>query len=78
VLQTGRTGWYCRVLTPGSVKAGQMFELIERPHPEWTIATANEVMHHQKQDAAAAMALAALPELSASWRGSLEARAARL
>ena len=31
VLQTGRTGWYHRVLEPGEVGAGDAYELVERP-----------------------------------------------
>jgi MOSC domain-containing protein YiiM len=78
VQENGRTGWYCRVLVPGVVEAGQSMTLLERRHPEWTIAAANEVMYHRKRDASANLALAALPELSESWSGGLEARAARL
>jgi MOSC domain-containing protein YiiM len=40
--QTGRTGWYLRVLQPGFIEAGQTLELIERPYPEMTITKANQ------------------------------------
>lgn len=46
VEQTGFTGWYFRVLEEGRVEAGQILRLVERPCPEWTIAAANRVMHH--------------------------------
>jgi MOSC domain-containing protein YiiM len=75
VIQTGRTGWYVRVLQEGTVAAGMTVRLIERPHPDWTVAAANEVMHHRRHDRDAARALAACPSLSASWRKSLERRA---
>lgn len=78
VQANGRSGWYCRVLVPGVVEAGQPLTLMERLHPAWTVAAANQVMHHRKQDAEAARELASLPELAASWRGALEARAARI
>jgi MOSC domain-containing protein YiiM len=78
VQQNGRSGWYCRVLAPGCVEAGQRLVLRDRPHPHWTIAAASQVMHHQKHDATAALELAAVPELARSWQGSLAARAARL
>lgn len=78
VQANGRTGWYCRVLTPGEVEAGQKLTLLERFHPAWTVAAANQVMHHRKQDVSAARELAALPQLAQSWRGALEARVARL
>jgi MOSC domain-containing protein YiiM len=76
VQQSGRTGWYYRVLREGAVEAGTELRLVERPHPEWSVATANEVMHHRKQDLAAARSLAECPLLSASWRASLSRRAA--
>jgi len=77
VQQTGRTGWYFRVLREGTVEGGLSLRLIERPHPEWTVAAANAVMHHRRHDVAAARALAACPALSPSWRESLNRRAAQ-
>lgn len=75
VERTGRTGWYFRVLSGGAVQAGMVLHLVGRIAPEWTISAANEVMHHRKQDAAAALALASCPGLSASWQASLTRRA---
>ncbi len=74
VERTGRTGWYFRVLQPGEVDAGQLVEPAGRPHPEWRVSLANEIMHHREADHAAAAALAACPALSASWRESLARR----
>jgi len=71
VRSSGRTGWYFRVLAEGSVAAGTTLFLVERPHPEWTIAAANRVMHQREGDTAA---LARLGPLSASWRHTLERR----
>jgi MOSC domain-containing protein YiiM len=75
VERTGRTGWYFRVLTPGCVSAVETAALQHRPHPEWPVSLANEIMHHRKEDLPAAAALAACAALSASWRSSLAARA---
>ncbi|KAH7381477.1 pyruvate kinase-like protein [Phaeosphaeria sp. MPI-PUGE-AT-0046c] len=33
-----RTGWLYRVIEPGIVQPGDMFRLLERPYPEWTVA----------------------------------------
>lgn len=74
VQESGKTGWYFRVLTAGEVQAGMPLTLIERVHPEWTIARANHVMHIDKQNHALAAELAALPELSASWQHTLGRR----
>jgi MOSC domain-containing protein YiiM len=75
VQQTGRTGWYLRVLQEGEIDSGMDVELVERPYPEWTIARCNDVMHVNKKDRQLAAELASLPELAASWRKTLEKRA---
>lgn len=75
VEQTGRTGWYFRVLQPGPLAAGAEFRLVQCGHPGWTVARANRILHHDKTDLAAARALAALPALSESWRRTLTHRA---
>lgn len=69
--ESGRTGWYFRVLEPGYVQAGDALTLLERPRPEWTVARANRVMHGRPVDRAAAAELAAVPELAESWRAKL-------
>jgi MOSC domain-containing protein YiiM len=74
VQQTGRTGWYFRVLREGHVQVGAKLRLIERHHPEWTVAAANEVMHHRTKDLEAARSLAACLALSVRWRESLTRR----
>ena len=74
ILETGRTGWYFRVLAEGPVAPGDALGLLARPHPEWTVARANQVMHFDKTNGALAQAPAALPELSASWKHELGRR----
>jgi MOSC domain-containing protein YiiM len=71
VVRTGWTGWYFRVLRAGTVAAGMPLGLTQRPHPAWTIAAANDVMHRHVGETAA---LVAVPALSASWRRTLERR----
>jgi len=77
VQQTGLTGWYFRVMQEGTVAAGMPIQLENSPHPTWTLARANQVMHHDKTDFSSAATLAAIPHLSASWRSTLENRVAR-
>lgn len=48
IQNTGRTGWYFRVLKEGFVEAGQSCTLIERPYPQWTIQKCNEIIHARK------------------------------
>jgi len=78
VQQTGRTGWYFRVLKEGMVAAGVPLVLLERPHPEWTVERANRVMHAEKADLAGALELAATSLLSENWRKTLTRRAENL
>jgi len=77
VERSGRSGWYFRVLTEGLIAPGVPHELLERPHPDWSVERANDLMHHRRHDAALAAELAAVPPLSESWRRTLSARAAR-
>lgn len=76
VQKTGLTGWYFRVLKEGYVQGGLVLRLLERPHPEWTVSSANTIMHHHKRDLDAAQSLAFCPALSQNWRESLSKRAA--
>ncbi len=75
VIASGRTGWYFRVERGGSLQRGLAMTLLERPHPMWTIAAANNVWHHRIGDPAA---LAKVPGLSEAWRRALARRVAHL
>jgi len=74
VVVNGRTGWYLRVLREGMIDAGQALTLVQRPQPDWSVARANEVMHHRKADRELARELSSLPELSPAWQTSLRKR----
>jgi MOSC domain-containing protein YiiM len=76
--ETGRTGWYLRVLREGFVKPEDQFVLVDRPYPQWTIAAANLIMHHQKKDIDAARELANCPTLSSRWRVKLSRRSTEI
>jgi MOSC domain-containing protein YiiM len=71
VQESGKTGWYFRVLEEGAVRVDMPLTLMERPHSAWPVARANQVMHIDKHDQKLAAELAALAELSASWRRTL-------
>jgi|SRR5690625_1161630 len=75
VQNTGRTGWYFRVLEEGKVDPDSELELLEREWPEWTVERANEVMHRARDDRESARRLAECPPLSASWKKTLSLRA---
>ncbi|QDU29877.1 6-N-hydroxylaminopurine resistance protein [Anatilimnocola aggregata] len=77
VTHNGRSGWYVRVLQPGEIEAGQEVLLLSRPFPEWTVARASQIMHHEKQNLAAAEELSNLPQLAESWRETFRERVAK-
>lgn len=67
--QSGRTGWYCRVVEPGEVAAGARPRLERRPHPGWPLARLVRLLFHDMLDRAALDEAAALPELAERARG---------
>ena len=73
VQQTGRTGWYYRVLEEGVLAAGASFELIARPHPHWSVARLSAVLFDKQVDAAVIRQCLEL-HLAPSWRRTLERR----
>jgi MOSC domain-containing protein YiiM len=67
----GRTGFYLRVLQPGQVAAGDALVLVDRPHPDVTVALVNRVLHLDRADAAGRARVAACPELGARLRAAV-------
>lgn len=76
VQETGRTGWYFRVLREGHVQAGSRLLLVERPFPRWTVAAANTVMHQDRENMVLARDLSECADLSSRWRSKLRQRVA--
>jgi MOSC domain-containing protein YiiM len=74
IQQSGRTGWYVRVLREGMLQPQITGRLVARPNPEWTIARANRIFHHEKDNPDLNRALHDVPELSFSWRRTLSRR----
>ena len=69
-IDSGRVGWYFRILQEGRVEAGLPLELVEHPHPEWSIARVWAL----KRDGGSLddlRALVELPALSEDWKISL-------
>lgn len=76
VQETGRSGWYFRVLEPGAVRAGDTATLDARPNPGWTLARVTRLLYHDRANRADLAALGALPGLPESWRRLAERRLA--
>jgi MOSC domain-containing protein YiiM len=70
MVRTRRCGWYYRVIEEGSVQAGEVLTLVDRPLPEWTVAHVIGLLiaGEGRRDPAAVRALAALPVLAENWR----------
>ena len=78
VVETGRSGWYYRVLEEGEIEALLPVELVERPNPDWPVSRAYEVMYADKEDEMLTLMLAGVPGLAANWQDALLQRADRL
>lgn len=69
---SGRTGWYFRVLKEGHIQAGDTFTLIERPCPEWTINQMNEVLYHNQDNIGLMESLRDCEYTPPSWKTTLD------
>jgi len=76
VQDSGRTGWYFRVIESGHVEAGSNFVLEQRLHPDWSIARISHVFYHDQLNRHALEALSQLSELAESWKNLVKHRLA--
>lgn len=76
IQNTGRTGWYFRVLKEGNIEEGQQLTLIERPFPKWTISKCNEIMHGASPNLEEVRELAQCEGLAQNWKNTLNKRLA--
>ncbi|KVT50687.1 MOSC domain-containing protein [Burkholderia ubonensis] len=74
VQQSGRTGWYYRVLEEGWVEPGAVLALHARPYPEWPLSTVLDVLYRRTLDMAALDTLCGIGTLPPAWRKMLERR----
>lgn len=70
MVKARRAGWYYRVLEEGEAAAGDMIALLERPHPEWTVARTFGLLvaGDHKQDREGLEALGAVSGLAEPWK----------
>ncbi len=66
VQDTGRIGWYLRVLEEGTVNAGEPMVLEHRPHPDWPLTRLIRALFGDPLNYPLLEELAALPELASS------------
>ena len=68
VQQAGKTGFYFRCIQEGNVQARDELELINRPNPDFTIGSANHLMHIDKMNIELMQKFVNLETLSSSWK----------
>jgi MOSC domain-containing protein YiiM len=66
--ETGWTGFYCRVIEIGELRAGDSLNVAARPYPDWTILRANRTIYADAPERNELAALGAIPILSGEWR----------
>lgn len=76
VQNTGYTGFYFRVLKEGKVSQTNGIILLERHPKEISVAFANQIMHHEKDNVDGIFRLLEVEELSQNWRTTFEKRLA--
>lgn len=67
IVESGRTGWYYRVLEEGVAASGDAFVHVERPAGAVTLAALWTAWHHHRPDADGLAALASAPGLTPAW-----------
>lgn len=72
VEESGRVGWYLRILEPGRVWAGAEPDLVQRPYPGWTVMAAHVAMRDRRLEPQRAAELRDCPALAARWKDTLE------
>lgn len=70
VVKTRRSGWYYRVLEPGTVRAGDALDLVERLYPGWPLASLFGLLigGEAKDRVADLRALRDVPVLAETWK----------
>lgn len=68
VQDSGRTGWYYRVLQPGRVVPDDRIELIDRPAPNWTLRRVWHALYVDRLNQSELQGIADLDLLADGWR----------
>ncbi len=71
MMQSGRTGWYARVLAPGTLQAGDSILTLRRPNLRWTISRFNRFILYRRNATTDLAELTALEGLADGWRQAI-------
>ena len=77
VQESGRTGWYFRVIREGAIAPGDKAQLIARPAPDWPLVRVWRLLYRDTLDYAALVEFAALPDLPENWQRMIATRLKR-
>lgn len=78
IVETGYTGYLCRVLQEGIVRKDSQIKLLQRHPTHVSILFTNEVYFHRQKDKEDIEKIIAVPELANVWREQLTSRLAKL
>lgn len=78
VEETGRAGWYLRVLREGVIERGQEMKRLEQPHPGWTVARVLRLHTTPALEPDAVRWLAKCEALTPKWRDRFARQARKL
>jgi len=68
MVKSGRSGWYYRVLRPGTIAAGDAVSLVERPNSDFPFTRLVALISRGDATREELERMAAMPGLSAQWR----------
>lgn len=72
-----RTGWLYRIIEPGTIQAGDMIRLLDRPYPEWTVARVMYYLFIETDNTPKMQEIVNLPALGAEIKDKFKARLAK-
>ena len=72
VQDSGRTGFYFKVVKEGTVQAGDAVTLIEQDDRKVSVAFANQVFYRERKNRGAIEKVLSVPALSATWKKSFQ------
>ena len=79
IQDTGKSGFYLRLIIPGTVGAGDTLTLLSRTNPQWDLLRCNRIMYSDKaEDTADIRTLREVALLSAEWKRILGRKLAPL
>jgi MOSC domain-containing protein YiiM len=68
MVRTGHSGWYYRVLQPGSLSAGDAITLAERPNPDFSFTRLVQIVSFGRPTRAELERMADMEGLASQWR----------